>query len=171
MAWWPFCSRTSRRYSAEKDLPELEAPEIKMMAFFSLSRSSSAKSRLAKPNLSRWWYSKAIRNLLTSRKLSLRITLNYSRYYRAYQGRKGRHSFCFFLYKEMVKNNAQHFPEIGVSYVREKLIMYAVIIVGAGPAGIFTALELLKQGSKKKILMVEKGHPIETRRCPKGIRS
>ncbi|MEG1803571.1 MAG: FAD-dependent monooxygenase, partial [Lachnospiraceae bacterium] len=29
---------------------------------------------------------------------------------------------------------------------------YDVIIVGAGPAGIFTALELIKKGSQKKIL-------------------
>lgn len=42
-----------------------------------------------------------------------------------------------------------------------------VVIVGAGPAGIFTALEMLKNGSQKKILMVEKGQPIEKRRCPK----
>src|SRR5574344_868525 len=47
--------------------------------------------------------------------------------------------------------------------------MYDVIIIGAGPAGIFTALEMLRKGSKKKILMVEKGHPIETRNCPKTI--
>lgn len=47
--------------------------------------------------------------------------------------------------------------------------MYDVIIVGAGPAGIFTALEMLREGSKKKILMVEKGHPIETRECPKAV--
>ena len=36
-----------------------------------------------------------------------------------------------------------------------------VVIVGAGPAGIFTALEMLKQGSKQKIIMVEKGQAIE----------
>ena len=31
---------------------------------------------------------------------------------------------------------------------------YDLIIVGAGPAGIFTAVELLRHGSKKKILPV-----------------
>jgi uncharacterized FAD-dependent dehydrogenase len=44
---------------------------------------------------------------------------------------------------------------------------YDVIIVGAGPAGIFTALEMLRRGSNKKILIVEKGSAIEHRRCPK----
>ncbi len=42
-----------------------------------------------------------------------------------------------------------------------------VIIVGAGPAGIFTALEMVKKGSDKKILIVEKGQAVENRRCPK----
>jgi len=42
-----------------------------------------------------------------------------------------------------------------------------VIIVGAGPAGIFTALEMVKKGSNKKILIVEKGQAVENRRCPK----
>ena len=42
-----------------------------------------------------------------------------------------------------------------------------LVIVGAGPAGIFTALEMLRKGSKKKILIVEKGKAIENRRCPK----
>ena len=43
-----------------------------------------------------------------------------------------------------------------------------VVIVGAGPAGIFTALELVKSGIKKKIVMVEKGKAIENRSCPKA---
>ena len=46
--------------------------------------------------------------------------------------------------------------------------MYDLIIVGAGPAGIFTALELLRKGSTShKILLVEKGKPVEKRHCPK----
>ena len=44
---------------------------------------------------------------------------------------------------------------------------YDVIIVGAGPSGIFTAFELLKKESHKKILIVEKGSRIENRFCPK----
>ncbi|MBQ8684552.1 MAG: FAD-binding protein [Clostridia bacterium] len=42
-----------------------------------------------------------------------------------------------------------------------------IVIVGAGPAGIFTALEMLRKGSKKKIVIVEKGRSVENRRCPK----
>ncbi len=45
---------------------------------------------------------------------------------------------------------------------------YDVIIVGAGPAGIFTAIELLRLGSRKKILIIEKGLPLEKRKCPKS---
>lgn len=43
-----------------------------------------------------------------------------------------------------------------------------VVIIGAGPAGIFTALEMIKKGSKKSIAIVEKGAPIENRHCPKS---
>ena len=43
-----------------------------------------------------------------------------------------------------------------------------VVIVGAGPAGIFTALEMLKLGSKKRIIIVEKGQSVENRHCPKS---
>ena len=41
---------------------------------------------------------------------------------------------------------------------------YDVIIIGAGPAGIFAALELTKKG-KTKVLMIDKGKHLEKRRC------
>lgn len=44
---------------------------------------------------------------------------------------------------------------------------YDVVIVGAGPAGIFTALEMIKKDSQKKILILEKGAPVNERHCPK----
>ncbi|WP_206734473.1 NAD(P)/FAD-dependent oxidoreductase [Ancylomarina salipaludis] len=44
---------------------------------------------------------------------------------------------------------------------------YDVIIVGAGPAGIFCAYELVKSGKKLNILMLEKGRGITNRKCPK----
>ena len=42
-----------------------------------------------------------------------------------------------------------------------------VLIIGAGPAGSFTALELVRKGYKGKISIVEKGSAIEKRVCPK----
>ncbi|MFI3249836.1 MAG: FAD-binding protein [Eubacteriales bacterium] len=42
-----------------------------------------------------------------------------------------------------------------------------IIIIGAGPSGIFTALELVKKGCSKSILLVEKGVSIKKRSCPK----
>lgn len=44
---------------------------------------------------------------------------------------------------------------------------YDVVIVGAGPAGIFTAIEMLRRHTNKKIVIIEKGCPVEKRRCPK----
>ena len=43
---------------------------------------------------------------------------------------------------------------------------YDLIIIGAGPSGIFLAYELIKLGSKKKILMIEQGKKVEDRFCP-----
>ncbi len=43
-----------------------------------------------------------------------------------------------------------------------------IVIVGAGPAGIFTAIEMLRRGSREKIVLVEKGQSIEKRSCPKA---
>ena len=44
---------------------------------------------------------------------------------------------------------------------------YDIIIMGAGPSGIFCAYELIKENKDLKILMIEKGRPIEKRLCPK----
>ena len=44
---------------------------------------------------------------------------------------------------------------------------YDVIIVGAGPSGIFCAYKLIEMRPKLKILMIEKGRAIENRSCPK----
>ena len=40
---------------------------------------------------------------------------------------------------------------------------YDVIIIGAGPSGIFCAYELMRQKSDMKVLMIEKGRSIEKR--------
>lgn len=42
-----------------------------------------------------------------------------------------------------------------------------ILIIGAGPAGIFTALELINKNYKGKITVLEKGVAIEKRACPK----
>lgn len=46
---------------------------------------------------------------------------------------------------------------------------YDVIIIGAGPGGIFCAYELLRQKKDMKVLVIEKGRSIEKRQCPKRI--
>lgn len=45
---------------------------------------------------------------------------------------------------------------------------FDVVIVGAGPSGIFTALGLLENGASARIAIVEKGLPVERRSCPKA---
>ena len=44
--------------------------------------------------------------------------------------------------------------------------MYDVIIVGAGPAGLFSAYELIKNNKKLKILLLDKGKFAKNRVCP-----
>ncbi|MBQ8788561.1 MAG: FAD-dependent oxidoreductase [Oscillospiraceae bacterium] len=43
---------------------------------------------------------------------------------------------------------------------------YDVIIIGAGPGGIFSAFELVKQKPELKVAVFEAGHSLEKRRCP-----
>ncbi|MBE6773590.1 MAG: NAD(P)/FAD-dependent oxidoreductase [Ruminococcaceae bacterium] len=41
-----------------------------------------------------------------------------------------------------------------------------VIIIGAGPGGIFAAYELIKLNPELKVSVFEAGHPLEKRKCP-----
>ena len=43
---------------------------------------------------------------------------------------------------------------------------YDVVIIGAGPGGIFTAYELVKKAPGLKIAVIEEGNPLEKRKCP-----
>ena len=44
--------------------------------------------------------------------------------------------------------------------------MYDVVIVGAGPGGIFTAYELLEKRPDLKIAVFEMGNELTKRHCP-----
>ena len=43
---------------------------------------------------------------------------------------------------------------------------YDVLIIGAGPGGIFAAYELLQKRPEAKIAVFEMGNPLEERKCP-----
>ena len=51
---------------------------------------------------------------------------------------------------------------------------YDVIIIGAGPGGIFSAYELMKKAPDLKVAVFEEGNTLEKRKCPidgKNIKS
>jgi uncharacterized protein len=48
---------------------------------------------------------------------------------------------------------------------------YDVIIIGSGPAGIFAAIELLRQSGDAKILIIEKGKDLQHRICPMKMKN
>ena len=43
---------------------------------------------------------------------------------------------------------------------------YDIIVVGAGPSGIFLAYEMLQLDKTKKVLLIEQGKKVENRNCP-----
>jgi len=43
---------------------------------------------------------------------------------------------------------------------------YDIIIVGAGPAGLYAAYDYVVSGKKGKILIIDKGHSLKNRKCP-----
>ena len=48
------------------------------------------------------------------------------------------------------------------------IMMYDVIIVGAGPGGIFSAYELVQKKPGLKIAVFEAGNPLSKRHCSKS---
>jgi flavin-dependent dehydrogenase len=45
-------------------------------------------------------------------------------------------------------------------------VVWDVIIVGAGPAGIFAAIELTRKAPGLSILIIDKGLGLDKRKCP-----
>ena len=43
---------------------------------------------------------------------------------------------------------------------------YDVVIIGAGPGGIFSAYELINKNSSLKVAVFDSGHSLEKRKCP-----
>ena len=46
------------------------------------------------------------------------------------------------------------------------MMNYDVIIIGAGPGGIFSAYEIKKLRPELKVAVFEAGHALSKRRCP-----
>ena len=44
--------------------------------------------------------------------------------------------------------------------------MYDVAIIGAGPAGLFTAYELITKNKKLKVVLIDRGFKVKKRVCP-----
>lgn len=55
---------------------------------------------------------------------------------------------------------------MSIKKINELNNKYDVIVVGAGPMGIFTCYELMKKSPKLKVLLIDKGHDIYHRYCP-----
>ena len=49
---------------------------------------------------------------------------------------------------------------------KDLFMFYDVIIIGAGPGGIFSAFELVKTDPSLKVAVFESGHALHNRKCP-----
>ncbi len=67
---------------------------------------------------------------------------------------------CFYQPPQMVDYRNTH------ATGKRGLTMYDVLIIGAGPGGIFTAYELIERDPHLKIAVFEMGHALAKRRCP-----
>ena len=64
--------------------------------------------------------------------------------------------------KEKNKNNEKN----NKKEREKKMSRYDVIIIGAGPGGIFAAYELAKKAPELKVAVFEAGNSLEKRKCP-----
>ena len=67
----------------------------------------------------------------------------------------------------MFDNNSDYgYNSTVKNYTRGDFVNYDVVIIGAGPGGIFSAYELTKLAPSLRIAVFETGNPLEKRRCP-----
>lgn len=86
--------------------------------------------------------------------MTVRSTARYNKLHIEFFGETVIGKICSFPFvcKERVK---------GVNFMK-----YDVIIVGAGPGGIFSAYELIKKNPEIKVAVFEGGHALDKRKCP-----
>lgn len=70
--------------------------------------------------------------------------------------------YCYAYSADSIKN-LEYTVKAGF---RSKIMEYDVIIIGAGPGGIFSAYQLAKKNPSLKIAVFEEGKPLEERKCP-----
>ena len=66
----------------------------------------------------------------------------------------------------MLKNNINGIITFGRDFLEKIMNNYDVIIVGAGPGGIFAAYELTKNQNNLSVAVFDAGHALEKRHCP-----
>ena len=74
-------------------------------------------------------------------------------------------SFLFCLRCVMMVRT-KHICDLYANVLEEIVMNYDVIIIGAGPGGIFAAYELMQKKPELKVAVFEAGHALNKRRCP-----